>query len=198
MPTPARRRPGPGKGATYRKRAEIERAMTDAAIDLAMHEAPESITAGGLAERAGVSPAYVSRYGGGLRALLMNAARQVIMVELDDWSPGTALANPRVAAAVRLVAFLIVSGTPAEAIFGEGFPLLTRIAGTLGQHYSLDEVDSQLGARIALVFFLGYRAFGEASGLTEADALAFVGHFDRLLRDVAAGTVELGRPRTID
>ena len=179
-----KRRPGPAKGATYRKRAEIEKALDDAAIELCMEGAPETITAGALAERAGLSPAYVSRYGGGMQALLTGAAAKVFIAELRDWSPGSALASPRVTASVRLVAYLLANGTDPRDLFVDEAPIISQIADNFEALYGIDSAEAKRAARIAIVFFLGHRAFGEASGLTDDDAAYFAGRFDQMLREL--------------
>lgn len=175
------KRPGPPKGTTYRKRGEIEPALLAAAVSLCREVPPEEITARAVAERAGVAPAYISRYGGGLQTLLIGAARQIIIAEIVNWSPGEAIQNPDVAAAVRLMAFLLANGTDPVELFGSGNPVMTTVAERLADRYDLGPESALRGARIAVIFFLGVQLFGELTGLDDADAAYFVDEFDQLL-----------------
>jgi len=183
-PPPQRRTPGTTGPVNRRRRADIprevaEQALVTAAIELAReHRRLAEVTVRGIAERAGLNVAHITRYFGSRDALLLAARERLGRNVVEQFVQGGGLVgllgamhnNPDLVLRVRISAYLLLDGVDPER-FESADRTLEPIRSLIAEQLGVGERAARAVTTKMNLLLLASATFAEIAAVDEADAL---------------------------
>jgi len=183
-PRSQRRNPGTTGPVNRRRRADIprevaEQALVTATIELAReHRRLAEVTVRGIAERAGLNVAHITRYFGSRDALLLAARERLGRNVVEQFVQGGGLVgllgamrnNPDLVLRVRISAYLLLDGVDPER-FESADRTLEPIRLLIAEQLGVGKRAARAVTAKMNLLLLASAAFAEIAAVDDADAL---------------------------